>query len=758
MGEMNKTYIDKESTQNVINALNVIAGNIEEEVHKEKQRPKYILRDNVINYENDIETFLSAGMERDKKEIKNGDIQTKIYIKDVVKEAEEWLKERGYEVHIVENLDCKDVNEDKRYYISITYMDKITTKIDFLDYQKRILDYEFDEVNFFEKEISKITGTINKTVQQTAIVIADYISCITYFRVLYTKEYSTIGWEKYRMLGNKTDWIFKYNKIFTNIDWFSIDSHGAQKDIEELSPVNPEEECNEEKKWVEQIIKLIERENPMDALLFGAGVSGIVRQLLTYTKETNININIVGEPASGKSTICHYILSIFGNPEFIEGSFSDTDNAVEERRVQRPILPYILDDRMLKWQGESELAKRRKVLADIFREYEGRVKDRVGKQNESSYRTYGPIISSSVKEMMQYLYDNEDLGQFRRFMEFDIGGRKEQVLFDDNKQAEETEKIAYGNYGYGIRIIITYMLQLMRLCGGEDYIQERFEKLKNDIGSQLSKLEGINGATSSAGRFALIVLSYQILREALLYYKIHLNGEEEGIEQEEGTKQEKTNSYKSIKELEHNETICIGNGNKKITIKDVSNSIRKKLIVNLCDKMRKIENDYDEKLYNYIMKYDGDAFIKLNKKELPAAEFKKLAEINLNIVGYYYINEKDNTMILYTLRDFALDLFWSMMKIPEIDTIRKYCAEIKPKIWEKIEEKYKLLEENDENFKPLINERSKASKYAIDKYGASNTGKFVIGRSNRRIKKQICLYLSILTIKIKNEQDEEVGD
>ena len=31
MGEMNKTYIDKESTQNVINALNVIAGNIEEE-------------------------------------------------------------------------------------------------------------------------------------------------------------------------------------------------------------------------------------------------------------------------------------------------------------------------------------------------------------------------------------------------------------------------------------------------------------------------------------------------------------------------------------------------------------------------------------------------------------------------------------------------------------------------------------------------------------------------------------------------------
>ncbi|MDD7520630.1 MAG: hypothetical protein PUK26_00875, partial [Lachnoclostridium sp.] len=245
----------------------------------------------------------------------------------------------------------------------------------------------------------------------------------------------------------------------------------------------------------------------------------------------------------------------------------------------------------------------------------------------------------------------------------------------------------------------------------------------------------------------------------LLYYKIHLNGEEKGIEQEEGTKQEKTNCYKSIKELEHNETICIGKGNKKITIKDVSNSIRKELIVNLCDKMRKIENDYEEKLYNYIMKYDGDAFIKLNKIDLKAPEFKKLADINLDIVGYYYINEKDNTMILYTLQDFALELFWSMMEIPEIDTIRKYCAEIKLKIWEKIEEKCKLLEgENSEDIKPYINEKSEASKYAIDKYGASNVGKFAVRRSNRKIKEDIKLYLSILTIKIKNEQDEEVGD
>ena len=336
---------------------------------------------------------------------------------------------------------------------------------------------------------------------------------------------------------------------------------------------------------------------------------------------------------------------------------------------------------------------------------------------------------------MQYLYDNEDLGQFRRFMEFDIGGRAEQVLFDDNKQAEETERIAYGNYGYGIRIIITYMLQLMELCGGEDYIQERFEKLKNDIGSQLSKLEDINGATSSAGRFALIVLSYQILREALLYYKIHLNGEEEGIEQEEGTKQEETNSYKSIKELEHNETIWIGKGNKKITIKDVSNSIRKELIVNLCDKIRKIENDYDQKLYNYIKKYTGDAFIKMNQKKFLPDDLKNIVDKESNIVGYYWIDNNENTLVLYTMHDCALNAFWSMMEIPEIDVIRKYCKEVK-------ENKYTA---------------SIAKNYAANKYGANKAWELEKNPNNKPVNGKNIKF-SRLTIKIKNYKDEEVGD
>ena len=198
-------------------------------------------------------------------------------------------------------------------------------------------------------------------------------------------------------------------------------------------------------------------------MFLGAGISGLLRQLLPFTKETNININIKGEPATGKSTIGHYILAIFGNPEMLEGSFSDTENAVETKRTQRPVLPYILDDRMLSMADQSEKMQKQKILLDVFREYEGKSKERLGKQykDDSGNRTYGPVISSSVKSMMELLLQSEDLGQFRRFMEFDIGSKKSQLLFSDAEEAKKTEELAYKNYGYGVGIIVDYMLALL---------------------------------------------------------------------------------------------------------------------------------------------------------------------------------------------------------------------------------------------------------------------------------------------------------
>ena len=84
------------------------------------------------------------------------------------------------------------------------------------------------------------------------------------------------------------------------------------------------------------------------SLIISAACTGLIRQLLPYTKEDNINMNIVGNPACGKSTITHFALSLFGDPQVLEASFSDSQGAMELNRVERTVIPCILDERMLR--------------------------------------------------------------------------------------------------------------------------------------------------------------------------------------------------------------------------------------------------------------------------------------------------------------------------------------------------------------------------------------------------------------------------
>ena len=167
----------------------------------------------------------------------------------------------------------------------------------------------------------------------------------------------------------------------------------------------------------------------------------------------------------------------------------------------------------------------------------------------------------------------------------------------------------------------------------------------------------------------------------------------------------------------------------------MSNSIRKELIVNLCGKMQKIEIDYGEKLYNYIMKYDGDAFIKMDQDEFSSGDLKNIVDQESKIVGYYWIDNNENTLVLYTMYNCALNSFWRMMEIPEIDTIREYCEEVKEKGYT----------------------AKDARNYAANKYGANKERKFEKNPNNKPVNGKNIKF-SRLTIKIKNEQDEEVGD
>ena len=442
---------------------------------------------------------------------------------DDAEELREKIRKAGYRVEIIEDIEEKDVTKAQRFFIRITSIVKgVYVDFDLAKYRENIKNFDFSAEHFISEEISRITGSINKKVIETADAIVEYLSFLMYYPELHTLTYSKIGWAEFNRKA-----VFRYDVVYAKNPLV----RGRAKSIQ-VSKGLEHSATNEEglAEWIYHTINLLNNHS-MVSMLLGAGVSGVVRGLLPFTKETNININISGEPASGKSTIGHYIISMFGNPVYLEGSFTDTDNAMEVLRIQRPVLPYVLDERMLKVEGSSEQQKSQILLMDIFREYEGKVKERLGKQYEdmSGERTYGPIISSSVESMLSLVFSvAKDYGQFRRFMEFKISNND---LFGSPEEAKKTEDIAYHNYGFGIRILVRYLLDLLEYMEGDvDIVEngevrscvlkERFDEIDKRVENELKnreKTENISGLTSSSKRFSLILLSYEILRESLLY-------------------------------------------------------------------------------------------------------------------------------------------------------------------------------------------------------------------------------------------------
>lgn len=597
---------------------------------------------------------------------------------------QEKIYDMDYSVQIIENLDCINVTEESRYFIRIEHNNGVYVDIDLFEYEKKIKDFSFDENEYIAEQISKITGSVTEEVTQLAEYAVEYLSYILYFKSLYTMVYKKIGWEYYNW--NTKGWIFKYDKIYSKIPL--LHGRGLNKYTEGLQRVN-DATGQKESEWVLSTIKLINN-HAFDALIIGAGISGLVRQLLPYTKETNINVNIMGKPASGKSIICHYLLGIFGNPELLEGSFLDTENATEQKRVSRPVLPYVLDDRMLKLETDSEKVKQQKIVADVFREYEGKVKERLGKQyeDEAGNRTYGPVISSSVRSMMNYLFKSEDLGQYRRFMEFDVGDKHSKIIFSDAKEAKKYEEIAYKNYGIGIEIIVEYIFELLRDDGKDDSdakkLIERFNGIDKLVAEALKEREeeerkkakenGTNSKVrnlgSSSKRFALIILSYQIFRESLIYYNYCKMQEVEFDELQEmvDEKREHVESYKksgTFEEYLENQTI----------LKDSSKTILKILTDNLVDKVKKINKELrDKQLYEYIMSnVENGAFIQTDK--FTGQMLQKLLDSKGEILGYFVVDD-EHTITLNTSIECALGYFWEMYEIPSVNAIREYCHKV----------------------------------------------------------------------------------
>lgn len=496
------------------------------------------------------------------------------------------INKYNYSVDAIDNIDNKDARSGGKYLIEIKNKEGIYYNFNLLSFKEKMEDPEFDSFNYISEIIKRIEGD-SKDKEELIDAIVDYLSIVISDKELFVRQYKILGFER---VGS--EWLFKYDKLYSGElnpqNGRLIDSDAS------LLTFDGDFDKSKEAQWLYCVAQVM-NQHIIDSILFGAAISGLIRQILPFRKDTNLNLNICGSPGTGKSTIEHLILSIFGNPQFLEGNFTDTDNAVEQIRASRPIIPYVVDDMMLKYLGESKDKRAVDLLYDIFRESEGRVKERLGYLGEQSgERTYSAIISSSVESVLDAIGEikeqtgNIDMGQFRRFIEIIVDDQN--IIASDKHEAEFIENTAQQCFGYGILIIANYLLDILNdKHKGVDYLENRFNELNDKISNSLN-----NEIKSSSQRFALISLSYQIFRECIDNKINYYNSE---FTEEEG--------FNFINNEYINKIINLSSNNE--ILKDKTDDIIDYLINNLRSKMNKAISTerHTNDLKNWILKAEN---------------------------------------------------------------------------------------------------------------------------------------------------------
>ena len=406
----------------------------------------------------------------------------------------------GYEVRLVEDIDIKSVNADK-FYILIKDRNGNSTTIDLIKYQTNIYDYTVDEEAEIKDVLMRLSGTYTKEIIDASKLIADYISLCLGYKQEFFYKYRFIGWD---IIDGNT--IFKYDRIFSN----HIPAYKGFCGEEWADAIAPRFVSSDKKEdlfiWAKMMQQVFgcnaDKDKSKVDIVLCAGASGVLRQALTFSKETNINMNIVAGKGSGKSTLQHLVLSFFGDPAALEGSFVDTENASAKLRALRSVIPYMLDERMLRVEGDSDEKKSRQLLIDIFKEYEGKIKE-TANGGESGLRSYGGIISSSVQSVFEAIdkgakirkeklgdkLTDIDLGQYRRFIELYldkedifndviiINDDKKEEIISASEQAKAADNLAYNRYGYGVALMVSYMLKMMKYHKVYEYLLEEENEL-----------------------------------------------------------------------------------------------------------------------------------------------------------------------------------------------------------------------------------------------------------------------------------------
>lgn len=391
------------------------------------------------------------------------------------------------EVSLIEDIDIKESSKEK-FYIEIKDMNGNFTTLDLVKYQESIYSFDTDEELVIKDALLYVLGTYTKDSIEAAKDIADYISIALAYKDTFDYKYRIIGWD---ILNG--DVIFKYDKIYSN----HLPSYnGFCSEDWATNIVSKKNSAEDRFIWFAMMSRLFSS-RPDDPrakadIVLCAAVSGVLRQALTYSKETNINMNIKAAKGTGKSSMQHFVLSFFANPEQVEGSFVDTETASARIRSTRSVLPYMLDERMLRVEGDSSSKKVNQILLDIFKEYEGKIKEAVNSK-DSGLRAYGAIISSSVESVYDTLNEAgvADLGQYRRFIEIVIEKDNINDFFASGDEAKAADNLAYNRYGYGMPILINYMLNIVKYAEIYRALLSAEGHMWNDMAEYLVRAEDI---------------------------------------------------------------------------------------------------------------------------------------------------------------------------------------------------------------------------------------------------------------------------
>lgn len=391
-------------------------------------------------------------------------------------EIDKLEEKMSIKIRFAENIDEK-LGEDKFYPIVESTLTGTQMRYRFRDIGNVAPDLmgQGHKVNkhIFKELISLMTGDTESDIN-TENLLLKYSA---------GKFHKAIGWDSYQ-----GDIVFKYTDAVTKQDVLGSRYEGNL----------PLESKGSLQGYMDGVKRLIVP-YPALTIVYLVGASGIITQNLNL-HDSNIILNICGESSSGKTTAENVALSFWGNPQELSTSFNSTANRIEQHMAERKIMPVLIDD-MLAGNTYSTKRIQQKVINDqIFRYATGKLKGRMGSQED---RYYGATITSSETSLFEKLNGSETDGQFYRMIELKVNKGD---LTQSVTHAKEIERLLRWNYGLGAFEFGKYLIQ-------NNYIDNALQEMHYDWENELLNDSRLVGKERIAKRLAIILLTGDLMNK-----------------------------------------------------------------------------------------------------------------------------------------------------------------------------------------------------------------------------------------------------